>query len=557
MNSVSIMKIQRSVVDYTWQVSTWLAMLASFGFTWSRISWRGRASAEMTYDDVVYAISGNRLARSIEQNGLIDAAVFWISNRPHAPLIDLVSATASLLGGPSTPRIYFANMLFVGILSYFAIAMTLNTDSSKTRLVLAIAIVSPLGYFYSDQFRPDPAYSVVLVFFVSSTIRAVRCLDSDKSAFYARCAGLSIPFLLLIKPSFFVFTGFACIGLFIWALILGGQIGFRPLAKRILRPAFQVSVIPLIFVIWLVLPNAIDYVIKNMLGANAKVWTGPTPVETVSQSLRAFLTSGFPAFLWIFIFGISLIILVIGKRFANIFDSFAFLTVGGLSLIPLGLTRSPSIFFGLVPVSMVLAATSLIAFSALRYIKQILPSHISLPALEKRLSRNSRRVLSAATGPILVILVGLWFPMHYPTPSGLMRPINVNANLLSAVMEDCQTKDDCNNEYTARGALPLLLITAAAEVSPDSVQWEAILAGYTGDIQRLNFLTDLNGAISKTQDAQYVVVLAANADYVNPRLPINQVQVALDQFLRDSEEWVHISVPLINQKVTLYSRILP
>lgn len=138
-----------------------------------------------------------------------------------------------------------------------------------------------------------------------------------------------------------------------------------------------------------------------------------------------------------------------------------------------------------------------------------------------------------------------------------MRPINVNANLLSAVMEDCQTKDDCNNEYTARGALPLLLITAAAEVSPDSVQWEAILAGYTGDIQRLNFLTDLNGAISKTQDAQYVVVLAANADYVNPRLPINQVQVALDQFLRDSEEWVLISVPLINQKVTLYSRILP
>jgi hypothetical protein len=511
----------------------------------------------MTYDDVVYAISGNRLARSIEQNGLIDAAIFWISNRPHAPLIDLVSATASLLGGPSTPRIYFVNMLFVGILGYFAIATALNTDSPKTRLLLAFAIVSPIGYFYSDQFRPDPAYSVVLVFFVSSTIRAVRCLNSDKSAFYARCAGLSIPFLLLVKPSFFVFTGFACIGISIWVLMLGGQIGFRPIVRRVLRPAFQVSVIPLIFVIWLVLPNAIDYVMKNILGTNAKVWTGPTPVETVSQSLRAFLSIGFPAFLWIFISGISLIILIIGKRFANIFDSFAFLIVGGISLIPLGLTRSPSIFFGLVPASMVLAATALVAFSALRYIKQMLPSQISLSAHEKRLSLNSWRVLSAATGPILVILAGLWFPMHYTTPSGLMLPINVNANLLSAVMEDCQAKDDCNSDYTARGALPPLLITAAAEVSPDSVQWEAILAGYTGDIQRLNFLTDLNGAISKTQDSQYVVVLAANADYVNPQLPVNQVQAALDQFLRDSEEWVLISVPLINQKVTLYSRILP
>ena len=179
------MKTYRSAINYGSKISSWLALFASLGFTWSRISWRGRASAEMTYDDVVYAISGNRLARSIEQNGLIDAAIFWISNRPHAPLIDLVSATASLLGGPSTPRIYFVNMLFVGILGYFAIATALNTDSPKTRLLLAFAIVSPIGYFYSDQFRPDPAYSVVLVFFVSSTIRAVRCLNSDKSAFYA------------------------------------------------------------------------------------------------------------------------------------------------------------------------------------------------------------------------------------------------------------------------------------------------------------------------------------------------------------------------------------
>jgi len=557
MNKISLVNTRRSAGDYALQISSWLAIIVSFGLSWARISSRGRASAEMTYDDVVYAISGNRLARSIEQNGLFNAVAFWIRHRPHAPLVDLVSATASLLGGPSTPRIYLINMLFVGFLGYFAISMTLKSDPRRTRLLLAFAIGGPLGYFYSDQFRPDPAYSVVLVFFVASTIRAVRSLDSDKTAIYARCAGLSVPFLLLVKPSFFVFTGFALVGALIWSLIFGSQIGIRSLATRILRPALKVSFIPLIFVILVVMPDAIKYVIENTLGANSKVWTGPTPVETINQSIRAFLSIGFPVFFWVLISGVSLIVLIIGQKFANIFDSLAFLIVGGISLIPLGMTRSPSIFFGLVPVSMILAATALITYSALRYLKQLLPTFNYSPGNEKILSLNKSHFLIAATGPILVIFATLWLPLHNTTPSGLMRPMNVNSRLLSAVMADCQTKDNCNNDYTARGALPPLLVTAAAEVSADSLQWEATLKGYSGEIQRLNFLTDLNGAVVETQDAQYVVVLAANADYVNPQLPINQVQLALDQFLRNSEEWVLVPVPLINQKVTLYARTLP
>ena len=64
---------QRSLVDYTWRLSSWLAVITSFGLSWARISSRGRASAEMTYDDVMYAMSGNRLARSIEQIGLLNA----------------------------------------------------------------------------------------------------------------------------------------------------------------------------------------------------------------------------------------------------------------------------------------------------------------------------------------------------------------------------------------------------------------------------------------------------------------------------------------------------
>jgi len=206
---------------------------------------------------------------------------------------------------------------------------------------------------------------------------------------------------------------------------------------------------------------------------------------------------------------------------------------------------------------MILAATALITFSALRYLRHLLPTFNNWLGNEKILSLNKSNFLIVAICPILIIFAALWFPLHYTTPSGLMQPTNVNSRLLFAVMADCQTKDDCNNDYTARGALPPLLVTAASEVSPDSLQWEAILKGYSGDIQRLNFLTDLNGAISKTVDAQYVVVLAANADYVNPQLPVNQVQIALDQFLRNSEKWVLIPVPVINQKVTLYARTLP
>jgi hypothetical protein len=124
-------------------------------------------------------------------------------------------------------------------------------------------------------------------------------------------------------------------------------------------------------------------------------------------------------------------------------------------------------------------------------------------------------------------------------------------------MADCQNRSSCNTEYTVRAAIPPFLVTLATEVSPDSLQWEAILKGYSGDIQRLDFLTDLNGAISKTRDAKYVVVLAAGADVSQPWLPINQIQIGLNQFLGNSREWTHIPTPLIDQQVKLYAQIFP
>ena len=138
-----------------------------------------------------------------------------------------------------------------------------------------------------------------------------------------------------------------------------------------------------------------------------------------------------------------------------------------------------------------------------------------------------------------------------------MRPMSINGRLLSAVMADCQNRSSCNTEFTARAVIPPFLVTPATEVSPDSLQWEAILKGYSGNIQRLNFLTDINDAISKTWDAQYVVVLAAGANVSQPRLPMNQIQIGLNQFLGNSREWTHIPTPLISEQVTLYARIFP
>jgi len=548
---------ERPLVDYTWRISSWLAVITSFGISWARISWRGRAAAEMTYDDVMYAMSGNRLARSIEQIGLLNAATSWVREIPHAPIADLLSATASLLGGPSTPRIYFINMLFVGCLGYFAISMTLKTDFSKTIHLLALVIVSPLGFFFVDQFRPDPAYSVVLLFFVSSTIRAVRCTDSDRSANYARYAGLSVPLLILIKPSFFVFTGFALLGVAAWLLIVGSKIGTRSLVGKIVFPALKVSVVPLAAVSFWVSPSVIAYVIANTIGVNSSVWAGTSPIDTVSQSLKQSLSLVLPLFMWALLTGVALIILLIGRKVDDIVDSLAYIIVGGLSLIPVGMTRYPSIFFGLVPVSMMLAASAHLTYSALRYLRSRPPTWRSATRDRKNPPLSKLRFLLASFGPILVVITALWFPFHSSTPSSLLRPISINGNVLSAVMADCQNRSSCNTEYTAHAAIPPILVTLASEVSPDSLQWEAILKGYSGNIQRLDFLTDLNGAISKTRDAKYVVVLAAGADVSQPRLPINQIQIGLNQFLGNSREWTHIPTPLIDQQVKLYAQIFP
>ena len=548
---------KRSLVDYTWRLSSWLAVITSFGLSWARISSRGRASAEMTYDDVMYAMSGNRLARSIEQIGLLNATTSWVREIPHAPIADLLAATASLLGGPSTPRIYFVNMLFVGCLGYFAISMTLKTDFPKTLHLLALVIVSPLGFFFVDQFRPDPAYSVVLVFFVSSTIRAVRCTDSDGSAKYARYAGLSVPLLLLVKPSFFVFTGFALLGVAVWFLIAGSKIGTRSLVRKIVIPALKVSVVPLAAVSFWVSPSVIAYVIANTIGVNSSVWSGTSPIDTVSQSLKQSLGLGLPLFMGALLTGAALVILLIERKVDQIVDSLAYIIVGGLSLIPVGMTRYPSIFFGLVPVSMMLAASAQLTYNALRCLKNRPPTWSFFAHDQKSPPLSKLQFLITSFGPILVVITALWFPFHYSTPSGLMRPMSINGRLLSAVMADCQNRSSCNTEFTARAVIPPIIVTPATEVSPDSLQWEAIIKGYSGNIQRLNFLTDINDAISKTWDAQYVVDLAAGANVSQPRLPMNQIQIGLNQFLGNSREWTHIPTPLISEQVTLYARIFP
>jgi hypothetical protein len=92
------------------------------------------------------------------------------------------------------------------------------------------------------------------------------------------------------------------------------------------------------------------------------------------------------------------------------------------------------------------------------------------------------------------------------------------------------------------------LVPFAVDVSADSLDWQAAQQGWSGGVQRISLLGDIDVATEAAKAAQFVVTLGKSAISVNSALPFNQFQADLVERLSASGAWRLVPIPVVGDR---------
>jgi hypothetical protein len=233
----------------------------------------GRAGAEPGYDDIVYLLDGKYRLEQLNQD-FFGGIYLWISNPPHSPSSSLISLIGQLFSSSNAPAVYLLNAMVITACSYFLIKKIVK-DNPLAILFTAVVIISPIGPMIMFNFRPDNLYAIVLTLMIVSAFNK----DVDKSI---RSVFIYVCFLLLIKPSFILFTVLDSVLLLI---LLRFVFGKRRINLLYLAKTF---VIAFVFVGWYLvngLNQIINYILSNTTGSTKYFWTEKNYYAALTQNL--------------------------------------------------------------------------------------------------------------------------------------------------------------------------------------------------------------------------------------------------------------------------------
>ena len=517
-----------------WRVAIGLAVLViGFAISFGRSVITGSAASEIGYDDVSYALAGDSRAAHLLNEGLVGFARNLVGEPPHGPVSELIATAAVAIGGPSTTRLYFINALIMAALVVVLVRVVLRTGWAVSLAAAGVALATPLGFFVIDQFRPDLPFAIVLGILTGVSAAFATTPGVDGTRRWIAC-GIGASALLYVKPSVFVLTAAVVVALALWSIAsyrpprAGVRARLKGLGLAI--AAFLILSIPFFVVL---LPKEIEYVWVNMLGENASIWSNTDPWSAVSESMMLAIGVGdWTIDLAILGLAVSLAMAAVLRTPRALHRASAFFLVGVVAMGPVAMTRGVGVFFGFVPV-LILILGCIVAF------EDVVVRGWWLPRWARRsdwragalpnVTGNPWAVLASALA--IVVLAGDWSASTFPSPAGRRAPIALNERLLTAALERCQQDPICDAEYTSLGALPPILVSFAAEVTPATVKWKARESGWQGDILQLPFQVSPSEALAATDDARFVVTLGPLADYVDVRLPANQSQADLIEYL--------------------------
>lgn len=510
----------------------------------------GRASGDIGYDDVSYLLSSYRRAEILTEKGTVGFLIDLVQNPPHSFFIEILGATVFSLVGPIHQALYAVHVIIIGLLVLSASKIFLEkTGPAVPYFFSSLFLLSPLGYFLSSQLRPDPTYSLVLAIIIGGwgSAQLMQKKELKKSTTWVAVALSS---LLYIKPSFFILTSLLMVSMLIFRFWLHKLTPIMEAEKKFLL-VWLLSTVPF----WVIgFPPVLRYVLQNMLGDNASFWV-------VDNWLVAFLSSvGNAVILGIVPILVSISILSVGffgparvdvqtlRQQINIRFSVLALTMVSLGVLAI---RSPSTFFGLMPVVSAVFLLAALALPSLRRLRmQSVPrfSQILGPRVE-----DIRKAHLIAFLFVVTISGVPPLPKHYQY-ADTSPPISINKVAYTAVLEFCERVERCSLEYLQKGVFPPTLIATTSALEAGSFQWVATREGWETREIRVLPLGSESDDISDYLNATEFVILADSNSRLLGNFPVNSHQSNWLGTLDKSPDWSRLNIPRIAGEYAIFSR---
>lgn len=526
-----------------------LALVLALSWGIYRIQTFGRASREPHWDDLAYLLAASDRLVILGSDGIFAVIASFVSEPPHS-LSSVAIATLALAIAPEGVSLVYSSNAAVILGAIFLIFRLpeLRVRFLETSLVSSLVFLGPVGFFLSDEFRPDPLYFLCVTLVLVLRLRQTISPSPSLIAWSYVVLGS----LWFIKPSFFLVTA----GLSAVVLLL--DLDFKRLGQGqgVVKGAW----------IWLlmstsagltVLQPAIGYVVTNTLGENSTVW-----VEGDRSILETFVVNAGVVSLRVFDWGtwVALIVgmaaLVANARKGRIPVSWALLLAGFSVVYLLGMiaTRSISVFFGMPIVFGVffLGVTQALIFwsnqpathadTRLSYVR------------EKLLLSKWRRRLLVLSFIVPLIINAFAMPTSYSSNQDSEATRFLNDRIVQNIIEDCSDDEQCLLGLLNQEA-PKVFVATISSIDAGVINWHfsqkqlskgAVGVGF---FPQDNVLTnpDLAGA-------RYVVLSGERFFNANPTFRSNQLQVEWKAQLKRSRDW---EILIDAEEFLVFNRVAP
>jgi hypothetical protein len=315
---------ERFIHHYLGRRFLYLILLFAAFVTRFRLSMtNGRSGAEPSYDDIVYLLDAKDRLNSHADQGFMSDLYSWIENPPHSPTSTIIAYFSQFFVHDSSSLVYFINGILITFMIFLIIrAIVPSVDNSI--LVTAIVVASPASSMLMFNFRPDPLYALTLTLLVIQTTKLnARKSLSNLIAFSS--------LLIIVKPSFFIFTGINV--LLLLALNLRRYLELK--GKSDLKPIIKSVFLSLIVSGWYLingLEEIVEYVKSNTTGRTKLLWTEDGISKALEINFRAIALQIGPSFSAILLLLCLAMIAVSWRIFLKNPTSKALLYIGAINL---------------------------------------------------------------------------------------------------------------------------------------------------------------------------------------------------------------------------------
>jgi hypothetical protein len=369
---------------------------------------------------------------------------------PHSVWTEAIAAFGLRLSGLSQWGPYLVNSIFLSILFLYFVKQFCKTNLIAT-LIATLIILSPLGYIAFDQFRPDITYTLVLTIGVKKLLLTKESLETD---LFFKTLIYTIFFLVLVKPTWFAFTGIF-LGIILMKYVLLWKKKDHPrFIKYFLILFVEVALLSLWY--W---DHIYRYVFQWALSENGatKLMSGPAAIKESVLNAVAYIGVRNTIVLTALVTFALVRILIEKKDFKTHLKQLSFILFMPLIMsLPVLISGMPSPFQGLL---------------------WIIPVVFLLLGIYGEVIEKRGKSYEALVVTLISLLMFSATPLtKVGSSTEVSKPIFAVEKVAEGLVEDCLTFNICDNKYPSARA-PQVGMLAFGELSPEAVEYYSLVRG--------------------------------------------------------------------------------